>query len=395
MKSSGAIAFYAFLVIFVTLAYLYNNNLLSFLPKNDTQVKSSRAEVEFKDKAFRLDFSKKYDGYSTEAASFEETEKWSGVNFDNFEYDDITFFDGKTSLDIISKNNQAATVKAQKNLDLSGYKIIKMLIYSPKEENSDNIKNLTLTFDSTNNISFEYDITNLKNGWNLVKMPKNTFSSTQKMASSSAGWDRIKDIQVNLVSRPSTKVELNLDRIWAEKEEGYLDDILVSNENMLSLKSYNGQNYLYVNNLGGASAAIKKVTSVKDFTYEVKLIPLKKGAFGVGSRFDIATGYGYFIEFAGIDSGNWTFYKVGKPGSDNNPVTRLDSGVIANYQMDAGKPIWVKTVVNARKISVYFSLDGQNFTRLTEKNDGEIASGGIGFFSKGGGFLLESVDFTQ
>ncbi|NMB83865.1 hypothetical protein GYA28_01090 [Candidatus Roizmanbacteria bacterium] len=395
MKSSGTIVFYAFLVIFVTLAYLYNNNLLSFLPKNDTQVKSSRAEVEFKDKAFRLDFSKKYDGYSTEAASFEETEKWSGVNFDNFEYDDITFFDGKTSLDIVSKNSQNAAVKMQRNLDLNDYEIIKMLVYSPKVENSDNIKNLTLTFNTSNNNSFEYDITNLKTGWNLVKMPKNTFSSTQKMASSSAGWDRIKDIQVSLVSRPSTKVELNLDRIWAEKDESYQDYLLTNNENMLSLKEFQGKNYLFINNFGGLNSVIKKVTSVKNFTYIVKIIPIKKGVFGLGGRFDFITGYGYFMEFTGINSGNWQFYKLSKPNADNSPITQLDSGTITNYQIDIGKPIWVKMAFESKKISAYFSLDGQNFTRLTEKNDGEIASGGIGFFSKGGGFLLESVDFTQ
>ena len=50
-----------------------------------------------------------------------------------------------------------------------------------------------------------------------------------------------------------------------------------------------------------------------------------------------------------------------------SPVVELDSGGIANYQLEENQPVWLRLTTSDSTITGYLSTDGKNFTKLTEK----------------------------
>jgi len=226
-------------------------------------------------------------------------------------------------------------------------------------------------------------------------MTKNNFVSTQKTAAALNEWGKINRIRLDLLSRPNTKAELTVDRLWGEKDEAYQEDFTANSSNMISLKNFENNSYINFWNFSGANAIIKKVTGVSDFNYIVKIIPEKSGSFGISARTDLQTGYGYFFELGGIGLKTWELYKVGEPNDSNNPVTSLANGTLDGTDIEKNQPLWLKIITNKEKIQCYVSKNGINFIKVTEKMDGEIKSGGIGLISKGGSFLVETVEFNQ
>jgi hypothetical protein len=386
-KDTKAIIFYVFLIVFIVIAYLYNNNLISFLPKKTSSTLTSDiVEIQFTDKKLTENFSDKWNSYSSEIAGFEESEKWKG----EYNIDDTNFMDGKTGYQVISKDNKESVITLAKSINLSDLNLIKFFVFSEKQESIENLKNFTLRLGENETSYFEFSILNLKQGWNLIKMQKENFSEK-----GAPKWSNIKIISIAVNSRPKTQVEFTLDRLWAEKSEDYQDDFLTANMNMLSLKNIKDKTYIDLSPYGGSLSLIKKISSVKDFTYTAKIIPERKGNFGINARSSISTGKGYFLDFTGIGSGMWQLYKVGK-GETGNVTTRLSIGEIANFIIEEGKPIWLRIQTSGSKISGFMSNDGTNFTKVTEKNGSEINSGGVGMqIGPSASILLESIDFSQ
>lgn len=404
MKSSGAIIFYIFIILFIVLAYLNTNGFLPALFSQTTPtpapVKRNIIEMAYKEKEYRADYSKKYDKTGIDIAGFEEGEKWKG----DYKIDNSNYHDGKSSYVLFSKDNQPAVLSLPKNLNLSDYSIFKMLVYIANEENINNLQNLTLRLGPLDNSAYyEYNILNIHTGWNIVSMSKDNFTLTSGLKKEEAGsqnpagsdrrWEKIEKISVELNSRPNTQVELSVDRLWAEKNEEYKKDFRTSTPAVVSPKTWNGKTYMNFWSLGGSSAYINKVAGVKNFTYTAKIIPQKAGAFGISARTDMATGYGYYLEMGGIDAGTWNLHKIGKVVKDSS-TTQLDNGELANFLIEPNQPVWLRLSTQGSTIAGYFSTDGINFTKLTEKTDGELKSGGIGLQTSGS-FLLESIEFKQ
>ena len=405
-KSIGSIVFYVFIILFIVLAYLNNNGTLaSLFPKSKTALTEKRnvIELEFKEKEYKVDFTKAYAGNSLEIAGFEEGEKWNG----DFNIDDSNFMEGKTAFSLASKNNSSSIIYLNKKMDLSKFEVFKMLIYSSKENDSNNIQKLNLRFGNKNDtLYYEYSIRNIKEGWNIIKMEKKNFNfsrevvtekdeETEKSTSSEdALWSNIETVTLELTSRPANRVELTFDCLWAEKNENYQEeDFRTDSPNTLSLKNYNKQTYLNIWRFDKNLALFKKVTGVKNFTYTAKIIPQQIGTFGINARTDISNTYGYYLELSGIGSGAWQLYKNGKPVEGIG--ARLDNGEIANFLLEENKPVWLRLKLSGNVITAYLSINGKDFTRLTEKNDPELKSGGIGLQTGGGSFLVESVEFSQ
>lgn len=395
-KGWTATIFYLFLIIFIISAYLYKKGFLTFLSLEVSQkkpvetTKKKLVDIEFKDKEYQENFSQKNQNSAIELAQFEKEEPWEG----EFDLDATNVIDGETSLSILSKNGQTTTIKYKKRVNLSALKLFKIYVYIPKEEIINDITNLTLKFSLTDSSFFEYPILNIKAGWNLVQMPKEKFTASKQDDKSEALWENIDSIIIELAARSNAKVMVSLDRLWAEKNADYQKDFFVSSANMISLKNYSGKTYINVLPFEANLALIKKVTSVKNFTYTAKIIPQNKGSFGINARTDINTGYGYYLEMGGIDSASWQLYKIGQ-SSNGSSTTKLDAGEISNFLLEPNKAILLKIQVAGSKIRGYISSDGINFTKLTEKNDDELKTGGIGINTSSGSFLLESIDLKQ
>ncbi len=403
-KNAGAIFFYLFIILLIVLAYLNNKGFLPalFSPKIPTPaaVKRNVIEIAYKEKKYHADYPKKYDKFGVEIAGFEEGEKWKG----DYKIDSINYHDGESSYVVFSKDYQPTVLSLQKNLNLADYTIFKMLVYVANEKNIANLKNLTFrlgTLDSS--AYYEYDILNINPGWNIISMSKDNFTlirgskkeeaSSQNLAGGNRLWDKIEKISIELNSRPNGQVELSVDRLWAEKNEDYKKDFRTATPALISSKTLNGKTYMNFWSLGGSSAYINKVAGVKNFTYTVKIVPQKAGTFAISARTDMATGYGYYLEMGGIGAGTWHLYKIGRVVKDSS-TTELDTGELANFLIEPNQPVWLRFSTAGSTIAGYFSIDGINFTKLTEKTDDELKSGGIGL-QTGSSFLLESVEFKQ
>lgn len=407
-KSIGSIVFYVFIIVFIVLAYLNNNGTFStFFSKQTIATKKNVIQIEFKDKEYKADYTKKFEGVATEIAQFEDGEKWKG----DFKIDDVNPWEGKASYVVLAKGNQPTVLTLRKNLNLSKSETIKMLVYSVDQENTDYIKKAILRFGNLADTAyFEYDIRNIKQGWNIIEMPKVNFSyvggisvkegeltdtsSEKGDVGSDRQWGVIEKVSLEVNARPNTQTEISFDRLWAEEDETYKKEFFTANFDMLSPRVWDGKSYINAWAMGATLGLVNKITGVRNFTYTAKIIPQKTGTFGINGRTDLSTSYGYYLDLGGIGTGSWQLYKYGKVVNDS-PITQLDSGSIANFQIEANQPLWLRIITSGNSIAAYLSTDGVNFTKLTGKNDGELASGGIGIHMSGASILLESVEFSQ
>lgn len=404
-KSVGSIVFYVFIIIFIVLAYLNNSGgLASIFPKKTITVNKNIIQIEFKDKEYNADYTKKFKGIATEISDFEEGEKWKG----DYKIDDVNYWEGQNSYVVFAKGLEPTILTLRKTINLSDSTVIKILVYSVDQENTDGIKKATLRFGNlTDTAYYEYDIRNIKPGWNIIEMQKDNFSyingpsPTKEEGTADTTnvgndrlWTNIEKVSLELDSLPNSQAELSFDRLWAEKNEDYKKEFFTANFDMLSPKILNGKSYINSWAIGATLSIINKISGVKNFTYTAKIIPQKTGTFGINARTDLSNSYGYFLEIGGIGTGTWQLYKIGKV-VDVGAVTQLDNGSLANFQFEADQPVWLRLRTSGGTITGSISTDGKNFTKLTEKSDSEHKSGGIGIQTANASFLLESVEFKQ
>lgn len=394
-KSIGAIVFYIFIIIFVVLAYLNNKGSLVYLfPKKTTIISKNVVQIEYKDKEYGVDYTKKFKDNATEISNFEEEEKWNG----DYKIDNSNYWEGQSSYVIFAKGLKSTTLTLNKSVNLLDSEMIKILIYSADQKNIDHIKKATLRFGNlTDTTYYEYDMRNIKTGWNIITMKKNDFSfEGVKKISEDNLWLNIEKITLRIDSLPSGQVEISVDRLWAEKNKNsdYKKEFFTTSTDMMSLKSFNKNSYINFWGIGSNLSLVNKINGVKNFTYTAKIIPQKIGTFGINARTDLATAYGYYLSLDGIGTNTWQFYKIGKTGNTGT-ITKLDNGSISNFQFEPNQPVWLRIKTSGNTITGYISTDEKNFVKLTEKNDDEHKSGGIGVQTINASFLLESIDFKQ
>lgn len=405
----GQFSFYIFLIVFILVAYLYNRGLLSNFFKSPTAIfknlqKKNVVEIDFVKKEYKIDVPKKFDNWTVELGDFENNEQWEG----EYKLNKSIFALGTSSIAISSQNHHSVVLSLKKQANLTDKKNIRMFIYNEDQKNANGIEKLSLRLGKNDDSSYyEYVLTNIASGWNLVNMAEENFNFVSKNArfsetstSSSTNnpgelWSSIEKVSFFLQSRPNTQVDLLLDRLWAEKDEEYQNDFRGHNESLISTKNYKGKNYINFWPFNSTTAYIKEITSAKDFAYTAKIVPQQKGSFGIITRTDQSNAFGYYLVLNGIDSNGWRLYKQGKLNADNS-MTEMDSGEIANYTISENVPIWLRLQTLGDKISAFLSLDGDHFTKLTTKSDKELKSGGIGLLvNPNASFLLELIDFHQ
>ncbi|OGK18251.1 hypothetical protein A3G67_03060 [Candidatus Roizmanbacteria bacterium RIFCSPLOWO2_12_FULL_40_12] len=402
-KKMSSIIFYIFIITFIFLAYVKKNEgLTAFFLKKATIASKNIVGIGYNKKEYKVDYPKKLDKTASELSGFEKDEEWNG----DYVTDEENYWEGKTSYVVSSKNNKPTIISLQKYVDLSGYTSIKMLVYSDKED-IESIKKFQLRLgNKDNSSSYEYDIRTIKPGWNIIQISKDKFTFVSKFSSENKSfdnqirtgnllfWNKIEKISIELDSLPKSQVEVTVDRLWAEKSENYKTDFNSANDSMISAKTYGEKTYINIWDIGGKSSLFSEITSAKDFIYTAKIIPQKPGAFGISGRADLDTNFGYYLEVGGIGLSSWQLYKIGKT-VDNSAITQLDNGLLSNLRVKTNEPIWLRISTSGNKIAGYLSTNGVNFTKLSEKRDDEIESGGIGTHTSNASFLLESIEFRQ
>lgn len=390
--------YFPFILIILTViigVFLMMRNGLVSMPSFDKKSSvinlgnSSVVKLLFSGEEYKLYYTEMNPNLLVDIAKFDKNEQWQGAG----SIEDMVL--GEPILSMIDRNRQKAIAYMFKNLKLGEVDNIKFSINLKSDP--DNIESINLVMGNKDLSSYyRFALTNLKEGVNYFSIPKYRFflaegeeaakseDKSQKESAPTAvktsfSWDKIEKVQLELVSRPSAKASIEVKWIRAEKDEIFKPDWnWTGGDHFLNLIHNPDDKITFmVQQVGGAVATLRKLGSVENFTYTVKIIPLVKGPMGIFFRGDYKTGYGYYLTVGGLATSEWSIAKFGL--SQNQPLsTLLINGQIANFEFTNDQPFWLKVSARGNNITGYFSLDGKEFTRLGEVADNEFGSGGIG-----------------
>lgn len=378
--------------------YFYQQGEISFLPQQGTRKgidEGFSAQFPMRDKEVKLSYKDK-PSFAFDIANFEDNENWYGDG----DFDYSTFFEGNSSLFITSLEGQKATVSLNKNFNINDVLNFKFIIYLATDPA--NIEDLNLIFTGEDS-TYKFPIRDLSKGWNLLFLPKEKFSIsplvgskeiTAEIGEETLSSEGIQKVIIELNSRPKARSTVNLDSLWAEKEEDYLEDWNADNEKFLSIKSFQEEGKLLAIGLNGSRATLKK-GSAKNYSLQAEFTPLSKGKFGFFLRGDCQSGYGYYLMVDGVETDGWQIYKYGL-FEDKNQSIDLKRGTISNFKMEKEKPYWLKVELKGSRLIFSFSVDGKNFSVLGEANDGSYTNGGVGIAVSGSNMvLIDEIWFSQ
>jgi len=383
--SEKIIALILVFVAFIAAYYFYQKGEIAVLPRKEKGKieETFTVQLPISEREFRLSYKDKLDS-TFDIANFEEGENWYGEG----EFDYATFYEGESSLFVTSLDGKKVTVSLRKNFDIEEVLNFKFLVHLATDPT--NLEGFNLIFVGKDS-QYKFPIREINQGWNFLILPKEKFSREGREGKEG---EEIQEVVVELVSRPKTRSTVNLDSLWAEKEDEYQKDWNTDGDKLLSLKKKDNLAGLLVISMGGSRATLKK-GSAKDYSFQTKLIPLKSGEFGLFLRGDYKSGYGYYLMMGGVETNTWRIYKYG-PFEEKVQSLELAKGNISNFKMEQDKTYWLKAKMIGSRIEFYFSADGREFIQLGEVNDGSFASGGVGLTVSGGNMVLvDEIQFLK
>src|SRR3989344_3937500 len=201
------------------------------------------------DESFDIVLSAKEYGLGREVSisDFEKTEaaQWSGEGV----FDDKIYYQGLRSLGLISNDRKAAVVKLAKKIDLTDVEQIEFMLHVNDVEA---FEAAAMDFgDSDMNNYFSFALSGLKNGWNLVRIPKEKFTSTVANESDFS-WVAVENVKFSILSRPKSILFVRLDMLRGVKNVGDFLEPWHSADNMkfLSLFEHNNETVFLARNSG-------------------------------------------------------------------------------------------------------------------------------------------------
>lgn len=353
--------------------------------------KPSVVDILFSGNEFKLSYAGMPATNIINIGKFDKTEQWQGAGSID---EDVA--SGNLVLSLVDRDRNKADAYLLKNFNFSSVDTIKLAINLKSDP--DNLEAVNILFGNKGLTNYyRFPVSNLKDGLNYLAIPKYRFFlaegnstpdtkntsvsdvSTKAGTQTGISWDKIERVQLELVSRPGTKANIELGWIKGEKEGIFDPDWNWSGgDQFLNLDlTKDGKTTLLAQNIGGTVATLKKLGSVKDFTYTAKLTSLKKGSIGLFFRGDYKTGYGYYLTVGGLDTSDWSVSKYNLVDTQQKTSILLN-GQIGNFEFSKDQSFWLKVTVKGNSIQAYFSLDGKDFTKLGEVNDSDIAAGGVG-----------------
>lgn len=354
-----------------------------------------------------------YSGYdpsaATEISGFEEKSDiaWKGNGF----YDDRVVLSGKTSLSLTSTNREVGVAYAD---NLPSFGNVATLEAAVKITDPDDLESLIVyagTPDQPH--AYSFPVSNLHQEWNIVRMEKDKFISEVEPGTSRTktennnketsptpavskndvpSWDNVTRIEFVLTSRPGATIIANFDSLRIERNKDYREDWNVNIDSFLGLGALNNEIYLLGRGAGAAVATMHAVTSAEDFTYKAKLVPRNDKRSGLFFRGDFRSNNGYIFWVGGVDQSTWGINSRNLGADDV-----LATGELNNIRFRKDEPIWLKVQTRGEKLTVFISLDGDNYSKLQDVTDTTfLEPGGVGIFVEGGGeTLFNDFSFTQ
>jgi len=321
----------------------------------------------------------------TTISNFEKTEAsiWQG----NGIYDEKIFYEGKRSLGIISTDRKAATVTLEKIFGLSDMEYIEFMLHV---SDADAFESAMIDFGSSDLKSFyRYSFTNLKNGWNLIQIPKEKFILS-KAKDAIFDWSNIEKARFYVLSRPDSIFLIRLDMLRCiNNSDTFINDwdIIRGKEKMfLSLYKKNDETILLARSKGSSMATLKEIENKDNFSFSTAISPQGVGRSGLFVRGNYNNGYGYYFGIYGDKRNAWRIFKRNKKGW--TPKEEIVEGTLENITFSKDKEYWLRADVKGNAMKFYLSFDGENYEKLGELVDDEFRSGGVGIFVLDGSWSL-------
>ncbi|OQA93426.1 MAG: hypothetical protein BWY24_00444 [Microgenomates group bacterium ADurb.Bin219] len=391
------LAFFIVFVVFLVCGYLYLQGKIFFLPKkNDlSELKNTMTEIPYMKKEYRLTYSDRSLDKVEYLSHFEDVEKWQGDG----EFDYTDFVEGKSSLSLSSQNHSRskAILELPQSLNFSDFSKLKLFL--DVRSGTDKIEDLVIVlFQGNGQEAARYPIRELQAGWNLLTVPQKDFSedyTNGPYSKKGSGFKEgeVKRVSFELISRPKTSASVNLDLMWIEKEDNYIEDWNTDTPKILSLGKTGSSFGLLVSGIGGNLANLREISSAKNFSFSAKFIALKLGNFGLFLRGNYQNGFGYYFMMDGVGAGSWEIYKIGQ--FDNKVANiSLAKGIIQNFELTLGTPFWLKAELKGTHLTFLLSVDGENFIKIGETDDRSFSSGGAGIFTANSMYLVDDFQFN-
>ena len=391
--------YFPFILILITLVFggylLFKKGILampSFSKKNNVvDVGKNVVDIIFAGEEYKLSYNSLPPENLINIAKFDKTETWQGEG---------SLEEGATKdetvMSMIDRGRQKAEVYLMKNLNLAPVGLIKFTVNLKSDP--DDLESLSILFSDPGLKSYyRFPVTNLKEGINYLAIPKHRFFLSERNDQAETetltvtpvpgiSWDQIERVQLELISRPGGKASLDIGWMRGEKEDVFNSEWRWGGEeHFLNLDTADdGKLILFVQNIGGNVATLRKVGSVKNFSYTVKITALRPGTIGMFARGDYKTGYGYYFAVGGLGSNEWSVTKYHLE-SGSPKTSLLINGQISNFAFSKGQPFWLKATLRDNSLTYYFSLDNKDFTKLGTVSDNEFDAGGVGVAVAAGG----------
>ncbi len=215
-----------------------------------------------------VDFTAKYKQTPPiELAGFEQGEGWVG----NFTYDNGQVLEGNTSAVFTSWYGKENTISQQKQFDVKGYRNGYLLLFVKSKEQLSALTSLSLTFQNNKNEKKVFPLSHLTAGWN-------------RLAFSLPDWEKITSTELSITSSPNLIAEINLDRLWLQKNDDYKNDINTSS-NTSSLRTIGDRVYYFSASDKAVSYTFPQLQSFGKGTMTVAFIPehAKKATFSLNN----------------------------------------------------------------------------------------------------------------
>ena len=334
----------------------------------------------------KADFTLTSDAYSpsamTDISNFEESEAnaWTGSAV----IDEKVFYEGKRSLSLVSADHRGAIAELKANYDLSSMKMIEFMLNA---SDIDAFEAATIDFgDEGMNNYYRYSITILKNGWNLIQIPKDKF--IRYNLSPDFDWSKITDIRIYALARPSSVFLARVDMLRAINDPDNFQTHWRSlkSDTFLTLYGRDNKNILTARGIGATVATIKDVEDVENEIFSASVSPQSSGRSGLFIRGDYTNGYGYYFLISGEKKNTWQILKRNKSGW--TPTAEIVQGVMANVSFAKDKKYWLRAEARGDLLVFYFSFDGSTYEKLGEQTDNEFRGGGTGIVVLDGAWSL-------
>ena len=319
----------------------------------------------------------------------DEENKWQGDGV----VDEKIFYEGTRSLSLVSTERNGAVATLEKKLDLTNMKQIEFMLHIT---DTDAFETVTLDFgDSDLKNYYRYTFSNLKNGWNLIQIPKGKFVLS-KAKEGTFDWPNIEKVRFSILSRPASIFLVRIDMLRSiNYPESFLTQWKATYPGMFfSLYEQAENTRLLARSIGTTIATLKESADINSFDFSASVSPQSTGRSGLFVRGDYATGYGYYLLLGGANKNTWQILKRNKTGW--TPAEKIIKGSLDGIVFAKDKDCWLRIIGKNNLLKFYFSQDGQQYEKLGELNDSEFKGGGLGIAVLDGGWsLFDNIQFKK